>query len=138
MISAFDVWLIGIADRVLSAAHNLFVLSIFIVVIAAIGVFVCWMVSNDDTSGSAKERENARVAQRSLKRVLTSGLVLMIVMILVGGLLPDSKTMAAMYAVPPIVNSSLVQKEIPQYIRDFLRRLMVGERKEAANDDNGE
>ena len=106
-INAFQIYLVGVIDNL----GCLFMLVGCLCMAAALisaGVFVCMLADGPDGHREALER-----LRGVIRYTAPTALLCMVLLCLI----PTSKTLAAMYVLPPLVNNDVVQKDIPEIIR---------------------
>ena len=132
MISAFDVWLIMSADQLrewISVCAKLFG---FLVAVMSLVMCIAFIMANADDDTSAAVREQLRGVLAWARKCALLSASLALVFLAARAVYPGTSTWLAMYTVPPIANSAVMQEDIPQYIRDLLKQLSSKE----ATDDN--
>lgn len=102
--------MIAILIYLASVAENIQIPMIVFAILALCISAVCFVLHfNPHDYGSGFEKETLSLFKTYYPRFLKWGMI----MLIVGCLLPDKKTVALMYVVPKLVNSSLVQKDMP-------------------------
>jgi len=129
-ISAFDIYIISLADNVCSVAGvgSCFTLFSFLI------LFVLFAVHPNDTDDEIKER---KMIETWSVRMLACFMVTLSLYVLV----PSSKTIAAMYLVPAVVNNEHVQNSAgnalealeeltKQWMRDMIDKKQSAKKQE--------
>ena len=119
MITPFQIYLISIADSL--------AIPFFIIVAASIiGSVICgiwWATRIAD--GYNTDDDDKIITKKARKSTLTLFLIA-IVTSFVCVFIPDTKTLIAMYTIPPIVNNKEVQKlpeNLVKFANDYLEKL---------------
>jgi predicted MFS family arabinose efflux permease len=101
MITPFQIYLWGICDQVQFGATAM----AFIFGAASIISSVVWCILFED---------NEKQARNSASRVFILSAPLFALMMALIMFLPTSKTIACMYVIPAVANSTPIQKDIPE------------------------
>jgi len=94
-ITAFDIYLVSLADKIISPAGFIACLSLAITIF----LFAIWFFSVSDTTSEAEQAKF--VARITMAITIVCGSIAVFV--------PSSKTIAAMYVLPAIVNNEHIQ-----------------------------
>jgi len=111
MITPFDIYLIGEMDNIGNAFGAVVAMSIVCVVVSVF--FGAVARSNDDES-----------LLQSSKSIAVKSFIVLVVAMIVGSILPSSKTLTAMYVIPPVIKSVQENKQIqqiPQAVLDLIK-----------------
>ena len=112
-ITAFQIYLVGVADGVRDLAEFLCLVALFVSLV----LLVAFVVSCCHVPDDKEEAETNTMARRMVVRALRWTVPLACATALISTLTPSSRTLAAMYAVPPLVNSGLLQEDLPSLLR---------------------
>ena len=112
-ITPFEIYLITRLDVVFNLAMVLASLSGATFILILIG----WLI-DDNICFDAKKR------RQTLKRAVP----VFIVSVLVACFCPTTKQAAAMYAIPAIVNSKVIQHDVPKALEELCKKV-IGEEK---------
>ena len=116
LVTPFETYLILQLDDISGGLGiMLFILGVVIVGISAVYL----VVSSDFFSDERKVADRIRISKTALKYLSLCFFSIFLIKIF----LPSTKTMAAVYLLPPIVNNQEVQK-LPEEILDLLRGLI--------------
>jgi len=119
MITSLEVYLILLADSINNTLSIIFMLALTIVFLLLIGIFVLKMNIDTFSQKDERERSQATVA-KCIKAIKISTIIGLITLIIVT-FTPDTKTLIAMYIVPKIVNSKVVNN-IPDYLQEYIKK----------------
>lgn len=100
-ISAFTIYLWGISENIQLVASIISFVSGVATLISGVGAAIITCPSEKD------ERESAKMVFRFASKVLIPSLLLAIA-------IPDKKTIACMVIVPAIVESKVIQQDVPE------------------------
>src|SRR5688572_24742432 len=111
MITPFDIYLIGAMDNIGDTFGVIVMLSILCIVVSIVcGVF-------------AKSEDNESLLKLS-KSIAQKSFVVLVCAMIVSTILPSSKTLVAMYVIPPVLKSVQDNKQIqqiPQAVLDLIK-----------------
>lgn len=136
MITPFDIWLISTANSVIG-------LLFFITVVSALtsaAAGIVFVASNFYKNEYELDKYLSGVTKSILKLSVPTLLVSLILLTAI----PSSKTLAAMYVIPKIANSDIVQKDLTEATQAIVRLAKdwaekeIGPGKEAADCDSKE
>ena len=109
-ISALDIYLVSLVDSLC----RFFSVSVALSIAAIITLSWCIFLQMDERGGYEYVDERIKIwLRRSFYTAIVS--------IIICGLTPDSKTIAAMYVVPALAKSELVSKDIPDAGKAILK-----------------
>lgn len=114
-VSAWQIYLVTRLDGINGLLAVLFPLALVIIFVGML------FLINDDTL------EEKSVA--AFRKAVSVSLVLAPLLGLALVLVPTSKEAAAMLVVPKVVNSKLVQQNIPEVVRELCRQVLDKEKK---------
>ena len=115
-VTAFDIYLIGIMDKIVEPTLVIGGFSFAIGLFCLVARFL-----NELTCCEGLMNEGDKDAIRKLaswaKRMLTIGATLLVI----GSLAPSTKLLAAMYVVPAIANSEIASKDLPEACKAIVK-----------------
>lgn len=114
-VSAWQIYLVTRLDSIHCLLAVLFPLALVIIFVGML------FLINDDTLEKEAVAAFRKAVSVSLVLAPLLGTALMLV--------PTSKEAAAMLVVPKVVNSSLVQRDIPEAVRELCRQVLDKEKK---------
>lgn len=125
-ITAFQIYLVGVADGVRDLAGFLFLVALLASLVSLVALVVsCCRVPYDKD-----DAETNTTVRRMAGRALCCMVPLVCATALISTLTPSSRTLSAMFVLPPLVNCQLVQEDIPAVIRakaaEWIGELRVG------------
>lgn len=109
-ITAFDIYLITLCDDIRLVFRILCVVSTPLLVIGAM-MFI------------AARDEHDEAAEKLGHKILTRGTVCALLFLVIQCVVPSTKTAALMVSVPAVVNSAMMQKDVPEGIRRLWNKL---------------
>lgn len=117
MTSEFAIYMITRCDAINNLLTVLIVIFIVTFIINSIAVFVCISNHHDhiDDVKTSFWVDNIKKFKRARNISLLFSVVFMVLCVAT----PTTKEMAFIYVVPKIVNSEIVQKEIPEEVREL-------------------
>lgn len=125
-ITAFQIYLVGAVDGVRHEAAWLFVLAFVFSLLLLLALMFTYFYTPESKEDEAVNMTVRRVTSRALR--WTAPLVCATA--LISTLTPSSRTLSAMFVLPPLVNCQLVQEDIPAAIRakaaEWIGELRVG------------
>jgi len=110
-ISPFTVYLWQQADSIIAACSGGYV---FILGFVCVLACIAFVITKPEFNSSDKNKDMIGHLNSILKRVFLGSSSLLVLAATVSTLMPTSKTIAMMYAVPTIVNSKVVQEDLPE------------------------
>ena len=124
-ISPFEIYLITLVDKVCSISE----IGIFLGFLASGLLLTFWLIAKAE---SYKTEDDEKTIQR-LARYLKSAVTCLVCCVLLNTFIPSSKTIAAMYFIPAIVNNEHIQNSTSntlkmlegltkEWLEDFIKK----------------
>ena len=124
-ISPFEIYLITLVDKICNISE----VGIFLGFIASGAFLIFWMIGKAESYKTEEDEKTIRRLARCLKYAVTC----LICCVLLNTFVPNSKTIAAMYLIPAIVNNEHIQNSTSnalkmlegltkEWLEDFIKK----------------